>query len=154
MRRSSVTNLILNDTTFLIFQNVFVFQLKKDIDLEKAGLQFIPYQELQAAVCEQQVSGPGGHVDSDAGLHDDEGLKRTEGKTAEEREADAGEEDEEDEADEADEATHLVENIKISDPRRGTEVKLLGLWLGENTATVVAQQITVCLQCNRWDGTS
>lgn len=46
-------------------------------------------------------------------------------------------------------ASHLVENIKISDPRRGTEVKLLGLRLGENTATVIAQQITVCLQCNR-----
>lgn len=47
------------------------------------------------------------------------------------------------------EASQLVENIKISDPRRGTEVKLLGLRLGENTATVVAQQVTVCLQCNR-----
>lgn len=47
------------------------------------------------------------------------------------------------------EASHLVENIKISDPRRGTEVKLLGLRLGENTATVAAQQITMCLQCNR-----
>lgn len=47
------------------------------------------------------------------------------------------------------ELSQLVENIKISDPRRGTEVKLLGLKLGENTATVVAHQITVCLQCNR-----
>lgn len=46
-------------------------------------------------------------------------------------------------------ASHLVENIKISDPRRGTEVKLLGLRLGENTATVIAHQVTVCLQCNR-----
>lgn len=50
---------------------------------------------------------------------------------------------------EVEEANHLVENIKINDPRRGTEIKLLGLRLGENTATVVAQQITVCLQCNR-----
>lgn len=46
-------------------------------------------------------------------------------------------------------ASHLVENIKISNARRGTEVKLLGLRLGENTATVTPQQITVCLQCNR-----
>ncbi|MEQ2171111.1 hypothetical protein GOODEAATRI_007375, partial [Goodea atripinnis] len=45
--------------------------------------------------------------------------------------------------------SHLVENIKINDPRRGTEIKLIGLRLGENTATVIAQQITVCLQCNR-----
>lgn len=50
---------------------------------------------------------------------------------------------------EEEELSHLVENIKIRDPRRGTEVKLLGLRLGENTATVAAQQITVCLQCNR-----
>lgn len=56
---------------------------------------------------------------------------------------DEGQEEEEQEA------SHMVENIKISDPRRGTEVKLLGLRLGENTATVAAQRITVCLQCNR-----
>lgn len=133
------------------FTCLFLSKLKKDIDLEKAGLQFISYQELQATVCEKsgnEVSEPSasGHGDTDAGLNDEEELKRTEGKTTEERQVDFGEEDEEEEA------SHLVENIKISDPRRGTEVKLLGLRLGENTATVVAQQVTVCLQCNRWAG--
>lgn len=58
---------------------------------------------------------------------------------------DGGQEEEEEE----EEASHLVENIKLSDPRRGTEIRMLGLRLGEYTATVVAHQITVCLQCNR-----
>lgn len=111
-------------------------------------MQFISYQELQATVCEKpgsEVSDPSapGHVDTEVGGTDEEALKRPESETPDGRDLDFGEEDEEVEA------SHLVENIKISDPRRGTEVKLLGLWLGENTATVVAQQITVCLQCNR-----
>lgn len=123
-------------------------QLKKDIDLEKAGLQFISYQELQATVCEKsgsEVSDPSasGDAATEVGVTDEEALRRTEGKITIEGEVDFGEQEEEEEA------SHLVENIKISDPRRGTEVKLLGLRLGENTATVVAQQVTVCLQCNR-----
>ncbi|XP_049929691.1 uncharacterized protein si:dkey-24l11.2 [Epinephelus moara] len=127
-------------------------QLKKDIDLEKAGLQFISYQELQAAVCEK--SGNDQSSDAAAGDEDvcDEGkLENTEdkgtiegGKLVQQEGPGQQEHEEEEEA-----ACHLVENIKISDPRRGTEVKLLGLRLGENTATVAAQQITVCLQCNR-----
>ncbi|KAM8890811.1 uncharacterized protein AB9W97_011649 isoform 1-T5 [Spinachia spinachia] len=127
-------------------------QLKKDVDLEKAGLQFITYQELQATVCEKSVKdrsydaadaeedvSDGGEleertVEGGKSMRHD-GTDRDEGQRV-------GEEEE-------DEASHLVENIKISDLRRGTEVKLQGLRMGENTATVVAQQITVCLQCNR-----
>lgn len=115
-------------------------QLKKDIDLEKAGLQFIPYQELQATVSE--TSEPA----SDAAAADrDEDIEMTqeEGKLVQQENLGG------DEGTEKEETSHLVENIKISDPRRGTEVKLLGLMLGENTATVVAPQITVSLQCNR-----
>ncbi|KAM9376581.1 uncharacterized protein KZ484_009134 isoform 2-T2 [Pholidichthys leucotaenia] len=123
-------------------------QLKKDIDLEKAGLQFIPYQELQTAASER--SDHSSDVDT-AEAHEDmeetgkkEGEESVEGEKLVQPESLGHEEGQLQE-----EATHLVENIKISDPRRGTEVKLLGLALGENTATVVAQQITVCLQCNR-----
>lgn len=127
---------------------VFVFlQLKKDMDLEKAGLQFIPYQELQASVSES----PDDEEDTEADAEDtnDGKLEETElqnnggengGKTLP-----SGE----DEVQLETEAARLVENIKLSNPRRGTEVKVLGLRLGENTATVVAQQISVCLQCNR-----
>ncbi|XP_071355306.1 uncharacterized protein [Trachinotus anak] len=119
-------------------------QLKKDVDLEKAGLQFIPYQELQATVCEKSENGhssdpapdPAAAVDAD-----EDASQSVEG----EKPVDPGCDEEQ----QQEEASHLVENIKISDPRRGTEVKLLGLRLGENTATVVAQKIAVCLQCNR-----
>ncbi|XP_008309205.1 uncharacterized protein LOC103379434 isoform X2 [Cynoglossus semilaevis] len=122
-------------------------QLKKDMDLEKAGLQFIPYQELQASVGES----PDDEEDTEADTEDtnDGKLEETElqnnggengGKTLP-----SGE----DEVQLETEAARLVENIKLSNPRRGTEVKVLGLRLGENTATVVAQQISVCFQCNR-----
>lgn len=127
-------------------------QLKKDIDLEKAGLQFIPYQELQATACER--SDPASDAAA-ADAHEDtcnvgevektEAEMPVEGGKLVEKESLGGDEGQQ----QQEEASHLVENIKIRDPRRGTEMKLLGLMLGENTATVVAQQITVCLQCNR-----
>uniref|UniRef100_A0A1A8CLI0 Nucleoporin NUP42 n=1 Tax=Nothobranchius kadleci TaxID=1051664 RepID=A0A1A8CLI0_NOTKA len=118
-------------------------QLKKDIDLEKAGLQFIPYQELKVTASENSDDAVG------------EGDACNKNETVEgvwsDREETSGQEEcpDCDEGQQEEEASHLVENIKISDPRRGTEVKLLGLRLGEYTATVVAQQITVCLQCHR-----
>ncbi|XP_023278385.1 uncharacterized protein LOC111667049 isoform X1 [Seriola lalandi dorsalis] len=132
-------------------------QLKKDVDLEKAGLQFIPYQELQATVCEKSENDHSSDPASDtAAAADADEDASTEGKL-EKRECERSMEGgkllhpgcDEEQQQEEEEASHLVENIKISDPRRGTEVKVLGLRLGENTATVVAQQITVCLQCNR-----
>lgn len=123
-------------------------QLKKDVDLEKAGLQFITYQELQAAVCEK--------AGNDAAAEEDVSDERKMEKTEDERTVEGGKlvqqegsGCDEGQEEEEEEASHRVENIKISDPRRGTEVKLLGLRLGENTATVAAQRITVCLQCNR-----
>ncbi|XP_019751096.1 uncharacterized protein LOC109531293 isoform X2 [Hippocampus comes] len=124
-------------------------QLKKDLDLKKAGLQFIPYQDLQATVCEKSDNNHPSDTNSDAaneGAQADDVTRKSEGDIA------GGEGsgcDEERWDDEDKDATHLVENIKISDVRRGTEVRLLGLTLGENTATVVGLNITVCLQCNR-----
>ncbi|XP_058502393.1 uncharacterized protein si:dkey-24l11.2 [Solea solea] len=137
-------------------------QLKKDVDLEKAGLQFISYQELQATVCEKSetdhsadpasdTTTAAAATDADEDTANDGELDNMEGKNGEDggcKKEQYQEEDEED-GEEVAAASHLVENIKISNPRRGTEVKVLGLRLGENTATVVAQQITVCLQCNR-----
>lgn len=121
-------------------------QLKKDIDLEKAGLQFIPYQELQATVCEKSQN-----EDSSAPSAVNEGAtENTEVEESGEGEIIGQQERPSYDEDQQEETSHLVENIKISDPRRGTEVKMLGLMLGENTATVAAQQITVCLQCNRY----
>lgn len=119
-----------------------VLQLKKDTDLEKAGLQFISYQELQATL-QDQPSDPASHAaDAEEEAGGEGKMDKMEGESRVEGGCEAQEKEEE-------ETSRLVENIKISDPRRGTEVKLLGLRLGENTATVSAQQITVCLQCNR-----
>ncbi|XP_037834367.1 uncharacterized protein si:dkey-24l11.2 isoform X2 [Kryptolebias marmoratus] len=119
-------------------------QLKKDIDLEKAGLQFIPYQELKVTASENSDPASNEEDTCDADEPTADGPGREDASVQQEQPGcDEGQQREEEEA------SHLVENIKISDPRRGTEVKLLGLRLGENTATVVAQQITVCLQCNR-----
>lgn len=161
VRKTNMNSKLLYLSTLLTILNVFslflfLSKLKKDIDLEKAGFQFISYQELQATVCEKsgsEVSDPSASGDpaTEAGVTDEEAPSRVEGKIAIEGEVDFSEHEEEGETVE-EEASHLVENIKISDPRRGTEVKLLGLRLGENTATVVAQQVTVCLQCNRWAG--
>lgn len=90
------------------------------------------------------------HHSSGAGV---EGTPETEGTMAEGQTGPGNDEGQqqqvEEEEVEMEEASHLVENIKVSDARRGTEMRMLGLRLGENTATVVAQQITVCLQCNR-----
>lgn len=105
--------------------------------MEKAGLQFISYRELQETVCDNAASA-GGDVEATAEKEE----------TVAEGPMDLGnDEGQEEEVEE--ELSHLVENVKVSDPRRGTELRLLGLRLGENTATAVAQQITVCLQCNR-----
>ncbi|XP_037110954.1 uncharacterized protein si:dkey-24l11.2 isoform X1 [Syngnathus acus] len=116
-------------------------QLKKDRELEKAGLQFIPYQDLLATACEKSDSDHPSDTASDAANEQEEAgdVAEAEGLGC----------DEEQREDEEDDATHLVENIKISDVRRGTEVRLLGLTLGENTATVVGLGVAVCLQCNR-----
>lgn len=136
----------------MFFLFLFWLKLKKDIDLEKAGLQFISYQELQAAVCEKSGSdGVSDPASAKEDVTDEERLEKTEGEQAVEGGKDLSGGEGQQEGAEEEEASHLVENIKISDPRRGTEMKLLGLRLGENTATVVAQQITVCLQCNRWE---
>ncbi|XP_070686953.1 uncharacterized protein [Pempheris klunzingeri] len=124
-------------------------QLKKDVDLEKAGLQFISYQELQATVREKSDSAAANadeDVSDEGQLEKAEGERIMEGGKLVQQEGPLGSDEMQQKEEEA---SHLVENIKISDPRRGTEVKLLGLRLGENTATVAPQQITVSLQCNR-----
>ncbi|XP_029378922.1 uncharacterized protein LOC115056542 [Echeneis naucrates] len=128
-------------------------EMKKDFDLEKAGLQFIPYQELQATVCEKSEDDHPSGLASDTAAAAD-GTEDTNAEGNLEKTEESVEEGKLlpcccDEEQPMEEASRLVENIKISDPRRGTEVKMLGLRLGENTATVVAHQITVCLQCNR-----
>lgn len=105
-------------------------------------MQFISYQELQETVCDSTAK-----TQHSFGA-DVEGTPESAEKEETMAEGQTGLQEEEEE-EEMEESSHLVENIKVSDPRRGTEMRTLGLCLGDNTATVVAQQITVCLQCNR-----
>ncbi|XP_064168318.1 uncharacterized protein si:dkey-24l11.2 [Anguilla rostrata] len=117
-------------------------QLKKDIDAERSGIRFVPYQQLQAVVCKEQSSGPGeAEIHGDASDDEEAGEEEEEEEEEDEEEAGRGVEGEE--------PSQRVENVKSSEPRRGTEVRLQGLELGEETATVTAKQITVTLQCSR-----
>ncbi|KAL6479199.1 hypothetical protein MHYP_G00126320 [Metynnis hypsauchen] len=124
-------------------------QLKKDIELERAGIQFVPYEQLQAAVCKNTNVGPSAEHPEASPSGDSLATESKEEKEAE-VEAIREEEVEQDElGSDGEGGSRQVENIKSSEPRKGTEVKLLGLRLGEGTATVVAKQITVSLQCSR-----
>ncbi|XP_022535653.2 uncharacterized protein si:dkey-24l11.2 [Astyanax mexicanus] len=122
-------------------------ELKKDIDLERAGIQFVPYELLQATVCRNSDELPEGSRSEESLLIDC--------KVKEECESDEEAEEEEVKNSQGEEnESQQVENIRSSEPRKGTEIKLMGLRLGEGTATVVARQITVSMQCNRCKVTS
>ncbi|XP_030621897.1 uncharacterized protein si:dkey-24l11.2 [Chanos chanos] len=126
-------------------------QLKKEIDMEKAGIQFVPYQQLQAVVLKKTADGkPDAEPDDPAHSGESEGESEEE----EEDDGEEGMEHAELGSDGEEGRSRQVENIKSSEPRRGTEIKLQGLSLGENTATVVARNITVSLQCSRCKVTS
>ncbi|KAL4641937.1 hypothetical protein GN956_G10531 [Arapaima gigas] len=122
-------------------------QLKKDIDAERSGIQFVSYQQLQAAVCKDS------HSDAAVDLSGTGCSHRTE----EEEDKESGEDGEDDMVEvkeevlpsEGETGSQQVENIRTAEPRKGTEVKLVGLQLGEETATVTARQLTLSLQCSR-----
>lgn len=119
-------------------------QLKKDVDLERAGIQFVPYEQLKVTVFKNTSKK------SDT---PERVVSLTVASREEEEEHDeAGVEEEEEETAlgiDGEEGGHQVENIKTRERRRGTEIKLLGLILGEQTATVEARRISVSLKCNR-----
>uniref|UniRef100_H3DPK5 Nucleoporin NUP42 n=1 Tax=Tetraodon nigroviridis TaxID=99883 RepID=H3DPK5_TETNG len=112
-------------------------KLKKDMDLEKAGLQFISYQEHPG-------NGVRQHRQEPAFLWE----RMWRGRQKERRKKRRWLKDRR-EVTKAWRRRRGRRRRRVSDPRRGTEMRMLGLRLGEDTATAVAQQITVCLQCNR-----
>ncbi|KAM4748944.1 protein KTI12 homolog [Rhinophrynus dorsalis] len=124
--------------------------LKRDIDAEKAGLEFVPYQQLQAAavgtsykeghpnqsnVPETEIQEtPDGDLedDSDSWTSCDEDDEPEPGTTAAARDG-----------------MQSIESGGVVGPRKGTEIRFLGSRLGEGVGTVVANRITVSLQCSR-----
>ncbi|XP_007906266.1 uncharacterized protein si:dkey-24l11.2 isoform X2 [Callorhinchus milii] len=154
-------------------------QLKRDLDTERAGIQFVPYQQLQIAVCgtlppgcppAQTIKLPPGFPAADTVRGLSQNVQRA--KISESDGADASgsgsemgysEEEEEEElsstkpvsvgkhhlqsagdasGQQGKDSTHNV-------PQKGTEVRLVGFELGEGTATLAPQQITVSLKCSR-----
>lgn len=127
--------------------------MKKDVDLERAGIQFVPYEQLKVTVFKSK-SKKSDTPERIVSLTVASGEEEEEEEKVHD-EAKVEEEEEDEEQDETalgidgEEGGHQVENIKTRERRRGTEMKLLGLKLGEQTATVAARQISVSLKCNR-----
>ncbi|KAM5126202.1 uncharacterized protein ACMZJ9_021646, partial [Mantella aurantiaca] len=122
--------------------------LKRDMDVEKAGLQFVTYQQLQAAMadkCGEEVTAGDGELEenpSDEDLEDDDSESWV-----------SCEEEEDDEPGTAD-GMKSVEASGDTGPRKGTEIRFLELRLGEGVGTLKAQCIVVCLRCSRCNVTA
>ncbi|XP_066448361.1 uncharacterized protein [Eleutherodactylus coqui] len=128
--------------------------LKRDIDVEKAGLQFVPYQQLQAAVLIKSSNGENG-----------EDKEQQETDLQEDLEDDDSDSwiscDEEDDDDDDDDdlengagagtcdGMRSVDGGKVEGPRKGTEIQFLGLRLGAGVGTLTARHIVISLQCSR-----
>lgn len=127
--------------------------MKKDVDLERAGIQFVPYEQLKVTVFKsksKKSDTPERIVSLTVASGEEE--EEEEEKVHDEAKVEEEEDEEQDETAlgiDGEEGGHQVENIKTRERRRGTEMKLLGLKLGEQTATVAARQISVSLKCNR-----
>ncbi len=120
--------------------------MKKDVDLEKAGIQFVPYEQIKVTVFKNtsRKSDTPERIVS---------LAVASGEEEEQDEAGVENEEEEDQTafgSDGEGGSQKVENIKTTERRRGTEIKLLGLKLGEQITTVAAKQISVSLKCRRW----
>uniref|UniRef100_S4RC82 Nucleoporin NUP42 n=1 Tax=Petromyzon marinus TaxID=7757 RepID=S4RC82_PETMA len=133
--------------------------LKREVEAERAGMQLIPFHHLRPAAESELGTSP------DTGERHPPNALKTQG---DEDESDSAEDSGKINSDEPDgkndggieqhvegdqpegvEASEPNVHCDIDTPRRGTEVKLINLKLGEETATLVAQKITVSLQCTR-----
>lgn len=128
--------------------------MKKDVDLERAGIQFVPYEQLKVTVfkSKSKKSDAPERIVSLTVASGEEEEEEVEEKVHDEAKVEEEEDEDQDETAlgiDGEEGGHQVENVKTRERRRGTEMKLLGLKLGEQTATVAARQISVSLRCNR-----
>ena len=102
---------------------------------QAAGLQFLPASELQ----KPQESDSCGDVPENTGLSGGEMTTEstyTDGATG-------------DDSSNQTKSDNGEVNSLIDPARRGTEVKLLNLQLGENIATLAAMKVNVIVQCDR-----
>lgn len=127
--------------------------LKRDIEVEKAGLEFVPYQQLQAAVTVKS---------SEKENVEDNGQRETDlQEDFEEDDSDSwiscDEDDDDDDDDDQEpgagdgtvDGMRSVEGGTAEGPRKGTEIRFLGLQLGGGVGTLTAHHIVVSLQCSR-----
>ncbi|KAM8974018.1 uncharacterized protein RCH25_019522 [Pelodytes ibericus] len=117
--------------------------LKKDIDAEKAGIEFVPYQQLQASVREKC---------SEEGNPEETELQQDIAKDLDDSSdnwTSCDEDDDEIEEANTSDGMHKVEGGGGESRRKGTEIRFLGLQLAAGVATMVAQRIMVSMQCNR-----
>ncbi|XP_067829368.1 uncharacterized protein si:dkey-24l11.2 isoform X2 [Heptranchias perlo] len=152
-------------------------QIKRELDTERAGIRFVPYQHLQACLpdarpsqttdaspCprrEDALKGLSQHLqqtkvtESDSpemsgtgsdfsSSEEDDNCARTDRVPAHGHEVHSA----------GNASGRPVKDSGSEGPRKGTGVRLVGFQLGEGTATLAAQQITVSLKCSRCKVTS
>ncbi|XP_018423135.1 PREDICTED: uncharacterized protein LOC108796193 [Nanorana parkeri] len=129
--------------------------LKRDIEVERAGLEFVPYQQLQAAITDKSSE----EVNTDSGLQDTK-LEETPKEDLEDDNSDSWTSCDDDEDDDNPEAGTTADGMKSVEggggpgPSKGTEIQFLGLKLGEGVGTLTAYRIVVSLVCSRCNVTA
>ncbi|XP_072138419.1 uncharacterized protein [Mobula birostris] len=145
-------------------------KIKRELDTEKSGIRFIPFQELKPCLPDAQVLQPSEgspcpqNEDPVKGLSQHlQQAKFTESESPEmsgtASEASSGEEVDGCSRTDAsgrhkplpaaNGSGHLPIGCNSKALPKGTAVRFLGFQLGEGTATLAAQQITVSLNCSR-----
>ncbi|XP_063305501.1 uncharacterized protein LOC134603448 isoform X1 [Pelobates fuscus] len=122
--------------------------LKKDIDAEKAGIEFVPYQQLQVAVQTKSSDKENPEEQTELQHISDENLDEDDDDD-DDSESWISCDDEEDETADNLHGMRQVNEGAGQIKRKGTEIRFLGLQLAGGVATVMAHRITVSLQCNR-----
>ncbi|XP_072409275.1 uncharacterized protein [Chiloscyllium punctatum] len=128
-------------------------QIKRELDAERAGIHIVPYQQLRArlpgAVASQTTETSAGPRKEDASEELSQKLQEVKVTESESPEM-SGTGSEISTSEEEDDCSRT--GSPSGDPPiscKGTAMRLVGLELGEETATLSAQQITVSLKCSR-----
>ncbi|XP_069621644.1 uncharacterized protein [Ranitomeya imitator] len=127
--------------------------LKRDIDVEKAGLKFVPYQQLQAAVTAKSSEKDNAKDEAQHETDLQEDLEEDDSDSWISFDEEDDDDDEDDNDDDLESGTRdglrSVEGGAAHGPRKGTEIRFLGLKLGVAVGTLTAQVIVVSSECSR-----